>query len=618
MAVLTDGRMVRDARKRVLPSSKAVLLISAICLIAIHASTLGYGYFANVDESYAISLAQRVLDGHSLYHGAISQRGPLMYYAYVLIAKIGGWDNVLNLRIWAFGFAFLHIVVVWWGARKLISERGAIFATLVSTYSLTLGLPPYDRLALNGEYLQLPPLVLGVVLGALAVRRGVARSRWLLFLSGLALGTALAVKQSVGLHVVPLLLWLFVRARRTGEVRASMIDGAVAVAGMMVVPLVFIVHAARAGTLREMYYYCVEYNLAVHVGEASWGLTPASFEIGANRGFLFAVAACTIVGTRALALRIASAARERSLAPILRAFDLPQYLALHLAISLLSAAALRRFFSHYFILAIPLLAFIIARILDRVVRRASGHTVRSFIVGMLATLLLATAFETFALEKNDGRVAHDKLPTRIAKYIELTTAKDSKIFVWGFSPWLYPYSHRRPAGRYVFSTYVTGLVPWRHDDLIGDQNRVVPGSNEALMADLDEEKPELVIDAGSIMLARPMRTFRMWADWLYAGYCFELRVRGFDIYRRKPTPAFKCPEPGFPQPMRAFDWAGAPLQVAIPKTSDPERTKMLFVPEDSLPAWYPESTRPKHADVLIDSSELKSGMRLENQPLPSR
>ena len=60
---------------------------------------------------------------------------------------------------------------------------------------------------------------------------------------------------------------------------------------------------------------------------------------------------------------------------------------------------------------------------------------------------------------------------------------------------------------------------------------------------------------------------------------------------------------------------GAPLEVAVPQTSDLEFTKSLYVPEDSLPAWYPESPRPPHVDLLIDSSEMKPNMRLENLKL---
>ncbi len=596
----------------------AVLVVASICLVAAHASTIGYKYFANVDESYAIALAERLNEGFKLYDGAISQRGPLMYYTYALIARIGGWDNVVGLRLWALGFAFLHLGLVYWGGLRLVSRRGAIIATLVSAYALTMGLPPYDRFALNGEYLQLPALVLGIVLGALAMHRLVrVRRRWLLFGSGLALGAAISVKQSAFLHVAPVLLWIALRARRTGTLRDAVVDVSTTLAGTVVIPAMFVAQAAATGTLRQLYYYCVEYNVMVHVGEAGGGLTPMSFEIQNNRGFALALGAVIVAGIRALALRGLACVRARSIAPLLRGFGVGQYLALHLAVALISAASLRRFFAHYFILSIPVLALVLGRFFDRMTRRVSPAIVHTFYRGALATLLLLTAIETYALEKIDGRVAHDKLVPRVSRYIEASTKPDDRIFVWGFSPWLYAYSHRRPAGRYVFSTYVTGLVPWRHDDIKGEPSRIVPGSNEALMADLDREKPEIVIDAGSIMLARPIRTYRKWADWLHERYCFELRVRGFDLYRRKHD-AGPCREPGFPQPMRAFDFVGAPLEVPIPKTSDPDRTKWLFVPEDSLPAWYAESPRPEHADLLVEPSELKPGMRLESMPLPEQ
>ena len=425
------------------------------------------------------------------------------------------------------------------------------------------------------------------------------------------IGAAISVKQSAFLHVAPAIVWIAVRAHRERSPRSALVDTAALIGGALVIPIIFVIHAASTGTLAEMYFYCVRYNVIVHVGEAGGGLTPASFEVQGNRGFALAVAAVTIAGVRALGLRLRACFRERSIGPLFRAFELGQYLAIHLAVALISAASLRRFFSHYFILSIPILALILARLVDRITRRVKADTMATIYRGALATLLVLCALETYALEKIDGRVAHDKLVIRLSQYIEATTAKDDKVFVWGFSPWLYAYSHRRPAGRYVFSTYVTGLVPWRHDDLQGEQKRIVPGSNEALMADLEKEQPELFIDSGSIMLARPVRTYPRWAAWLRERYCFEVRVRGFDVYRRKKDGA-PCTAPGFPQPQRAYDFVGAPLEVPIPQTSDLDFTKSLYVPEDSLPAWYPESPRPPHVDLLVDKSEMKPHMRLEN------
>ncbi len=150
---------------------RIVIGATIVSITAVHGPLIGYKVFANVDESYAIALAERILEGHNQYQGAISQRGPLMYYAYAFVAWLGGWDNVVSLRLWALAFAILHAVLVAWAARRFYSARAAIFATLASAYGLTLGLPTFDRFALNGEFLQVPFLIGGVALAALALRR---------------------------------------------------------------------------------------------------------------------------------------------------------------------------------------------------------------------------------------------------------------------------------------------------------------------------------------------------------------------------------------------------------------------------------------------------------------
>ena len=144
----------------------------------------------------------------------------------------------------------------------------------------------------------------------------------------------------------------------------------------------------------------------------------------------------------------------------------------------------------------------------------------------------------------------------------------------GFSPWLYQYSHRRPAGRYVFETYVTGLVPWFWEKLGVERARIVPGSVDALLGDLDREKPAVVVDAGTIMLARPMRMYPRFSEWLHASYCFELRVGAFDVYKRKPE-GTECEFPYYPRPFGAIDWNGRGLPLPMPKLADEELTRPL-------------------------------------------
>ena len=149
-------------------------------------------------------------------------------------------------------------------------------------------------------------------------------------------------------------------------------------------------------------------------------------------------------------------------------------------------------------------------------------------------------------EKVDGRVAHDRTVDDVSKVITATTAPRDRIFVWGFSPWVYQYSHRRPAGRFVFETYVTGFVPWFWEKLSVERARVVPGSVEVLLGDLDREKPTVVVDAGSIMPGKAHAGVRpLLAAWLRANYCFDVRIGAFDVYRRKAPGIADCVYPWF-------------------------------------------------------------------------
>ncbi|MCB1281842.1 MAG: hypothetical protein KDB18_10000, partial [Salinibacterium sp.] len=217
---------------------------------------------------------------------------------------------------------------------------------------------------------------------------------------------------------------------------------------------------------------------------------------------------------------------------------------------------------------------------------------------------------TYANAKSDGDVAHDRSVMRMARYIEATTSPEDKIFVWGFSPWLYGYSHRRPAGRFVFGTYVTGIVPWFHGTLDEERTRIVPGSVDALLGDLEREKPALIIDAGSIMLARPMRAYPRFAALLAQRYCFEVRVRGYDVYRvRTDTP---CGVDGAPPPQHALDFWGRKIDVSVPRAADAERTIPLPTEIDAMPAWYPQAGRPPHVELLADPTDLREGMRMED------
>ena len=245
-----------------------VVLSGVLSIGLVHGPLIGYKTFANVDEAYAGALAQRLLDGHKLYQGAVSQRGPLMYYIFEGFAWLHGWDNIVALRLWALALALAHLLLTYWAGRVLLSTTAATIAAAVAAYALAFGYPPEDAVAVNGEPLQLPAMMLAVVLGALAIKRAPgARDRLLyLFGCGLAFGVAIAIKQSVALHPLPVVLWLAIDGRRRGTKTTTVLrDVAVLTVATFVVPVAFVVHAASQGTLRDLIYYCVTYNSKVHL-----------------------------------------------------------------------------------------------------------------------------------------------------------------------------------------------------------------------------------------------------------------------------------------------------------------------------------------------------------------
>lgn len=593
------------------------LVFAAVASIAlVHGPLIGYKTYANVDEAYAAALGERLLEGYKLYQGAVSQRGPLMYYLFEAIDWIDGWDNIMALRFWALGLALAHLGLVYWAGRKLFSRTAAGVAVAVSGYMLAFGFPPEDAVAINGEPLQLPALMVAIVLGALAVRdRPGSSARFTkLLISGLLLGIAITIKQSVALHPLPILLYLLVDAHRRKQPARRFVTDALLLGGACcVVPVVFLVHSWAQGTLGDLYYYCVTYNTHVHMRPSPKHFTwLPTFFFRLTLQTLFFIVTVVLFGGGLAYMRRRWRAAKRVTGPtaklwaLVRGFGPQQYIALHLALGVFSATIMYRFFPHYYLQAAPFMALAIGALVASWSSRRGDRawTLRAMTVAFSAFVLFASIIGCDFGERVDGRVAHDRTLQDVAKFIDATTKPDDKIFVWGFSPWIYGYSHRRPAGRYVFETYVTGFVPWYWEKLSLEKSRIVPGSTEALLDDLDREKPAIVVDAGSIMMARPMRGYEKPNAWLHAHYCFELRVGALDVYRRKEEGA-GCAVPFFPRAHEAVDYRGAALPVPIPRTLDYDQSPKL--PDGSYfkPLYFVGYPKPAHLDSMRDAKRDK-------------
>ena len=594
-------------------SRLALVLAAFASVIAVQVPLIAYKTFANVDEAYAAALASRVLDGYKLYEGAVSQRGPLMYYLFALAAKLHGWDNIVAFRCWALAFSLAHLACVYWAGRALFSRQVAALATGFAGYALAFGFPASDGIALHGEALQVPPLVAACVWGALAVRALPASRTRLkyLALSGLAFGVAIGIKQSAALHPLPLAAWLVIDAKRRRQPLSRVVrDVGVLGAGTVLVPLLCVLNSAREGTLAKLYYYCVVYNRDVHLKPTKriypW-LTNVFFRLSDQTLFFLVMFVVAGIAASALIRRLQRYRGSRDRWVWLRGYGAEFYMAANAFVAIGSASTMWRFFPHYYVQGLPFLLVTLAALLVRSREGRAPLRFRGAGAGFVAFMLFAATMGTIFGERIDGRVTHDRTPQMVGRYIEASTEPNDRILVWGFSPWVYQYAHRKPASRFVFHTYVTGFVPWFWDKLSVERARIVPGSVEGMLEDLERERPEILVDAGSVMIARSLRLYPATNAYLHRHYCFESRIGGFDIYRRTPKEGAECKQPWFPIPYDAIDWNGRPLGVPLPKTLDANDSHRLPRGNFNEPIWFREGNAPPSAALAAaaDKKQLE-------------
>jgi len=589
------SRARAGAARRLRPWRALVLVASVLAVVGAHAMSIAYQKLANVDEAYAASIGERLLEGFKLYDGAVSQRGPLMYYAFEALGKVAGWDNVLAIRIAALAFALAHLALATWAARVLVSRRAAVITAAVVAYALSFGVRGEEGIALHGETLLVPPLLAAVVLGAQAMRSpsgSRSRTRRLAF-AGLLFGAAACIKQTVLAHPLPLVLWLAVEHRRGVTSRRDLArDLAVLGGAFAALPAAFLAHAAHEGTLRSLVFYCVTYNLTIHtrpMNEFAGWLGPVLEQATRQPLFFVAVGTALAMLARTWWRRVAAFRRTGWRGELARGFGARDYVSLNFAIAFVVAASVPQLFLHYYLVPLPFLAVTLAAHVDAAARGARASALlRASLVGCAVIWGFASVQLAYQRRKVDGRVTHGPVIEKAAKYIESTTTPDDRVFVWGFSPWIYTYAHRRPAGRFVFTTYPIGFVPWFWNAWELEADRVVPGTMDALLADLDREQPAVVVDAGSVFIGRPMRAYQRASDWLHAKYCFDARVGAFDVYRRKP--ANGCADDAFPRQAAPIDYEGRPIKIFVPTTVDDPTSRPLPPPKDD------DGDRPRRFD----------------------
>ncbi len=499
------------------------------------------------DEGYISAIGLRMIRGHWLpYVDGVSQRGPILYWLAALAMRIGGMWSWVPIRIEALLFALSTLALVAVLSIELFTPTAAAIAVLVATYFFTYELNPWDGIGLNGEIVAMQFvmgawLIVARLLRAPGDPRGnVRRPRLAVFGAGALAACAALTKQNTLVHALPLGAWILLGLPGTSlrdRVRAA---GLFALGSMTPFALVLGIYGA-AGHLHEFVYYYQRYGRDIFMAPVTWVAYRDKLREQFDK-YLFGI---VVVGAVAWLLAARSVRRmvehDGSRLDALRSEASTWVVFAQLLGSVAGACFTGRFFPHYFAQVDPMIALVAGGALTHTLAppesspRGRFASATTMVLGASALLALCAfnLHRNVRLRRETDRWYQDPRTDPIVRYVLERTEPNERIFVWGFRAETYVSAQRMPASRFVYTVYPAGVVPWFQATREEEEQRTVPGSRAQLLADLDREQPELIIDAGRTMSGRYMYNYPALRTYLDRGYCFMRYVDGEPVYRRR-------------------------------------------------------------------------------------
>ncbi|MDO9018519.1 MAG: glycosyltransferase family 39 protein [Deltaproteobacteria bacterium] len=531
------------------PTGLAALVSLAVTIRAHVHFLFPYATPVSNDEGYIAALALRMIRGHWLpYVDGVSQRGPITYWLAALAMRIGGMWSWVPLRVLALVCALATMGLVFLLALELFTPAAAAIAVLASTYFFTYELNPWDGIGYNGE---VPAMVFALASWLLVARamrhvddpRGPVRRRDAhILLAGVLASCAALSKQMALIHAVPLAAWIVLGTTDPASTRRSRARDVIRFAAGGAIPFALVVALyAATGHIREFIYYFQQYGRDIFMAPVTLNSYRDKLKEQLDK-YLLGIVVVGSIGWM-LAARVLRRVADhdgprwtglRAEAGALVAF-------LQLAASVVGASFTGRFFPHYLVEVFSVAAVVTGGALAASVAPARA-SLRGRFIGTVTVVLGVSGFlavcswnlsRNVRLRRETDRWYQDPHTDPIVRYVLERTDPGERIFVWGFRAETYLSSQRMPASRFVYTVYPSGVVPWFQATREEEERRVVPGSRALLLADLEREKPELIIDAGRTMSGRYMYNYPQLRAYLDRGYCFMRYVDGEPVYRRR-------------------------------------------------------------------------------------
>ena len=197
-----------------------------------------------------------------------------------------------------------------------------------------------------------------------------------------------------------------------------------------------------------------------------------------------------------------------------------------LVISLAGVAAGLRFFPRYYFQILPVVVLLAAR-------GFAEMRGRRRVVALLLLIPLARFAPTYFLAARDAGwrdIAMDRDSRAAARMVREAAKPGDTLFVWGFRPEIYVYSHLPAATRFLDSQPLTGVPADRH---LTQSTPVETKESRARRAELAASRPTFVVDGlGEYNRRLAVTEFGDLRAWM-GGYREVGRSAGSVIYRRE-------------------------------------------------------------------------------------
>jgi len=474
--------------------------------IAIAVAVLAYSAYWHIllprnDEGYIAPFAWRMLTGaHLPYVDAVSHRGPLTYdLAFVSTAIFG--PGALAMRALSLFLTSITAVLIFLSSDN--EEEGGI-AALVYVLVVAVVMEPFYQAehALNA-----------VALGAFAILSKDRKNTAFALAAGALAACPVLAKQTGAFVPLAMAAWLAASARERPWPLVAYVLGTV------LAPAIYIVRYAAHGELATFRYYFLTYNSSVYM--APFTRRMVFEEIGS---FLWGNALWLIIAALAITWGFWSVFRGAKRSEIASRWDARATIALCALASLVASHSTLRSFYHYYIPIVPWFALLGTSAAFSAVRwlEARGHksSRRLFLAAFFAFAVLRVGVREWTLptRAKDPPAWTKPAALPLCDLVRAHSKDGDAIFIWGFRPWYYIDCNRRPASRFVQTTFVMGFVPWFDEPYEVEQTRVTPHAHELLLADLEKSKPAIVVDAP--IGWRHMNRYPDLAAFLQRSYCF--------------------------------------------------------------------------------------------------